>query len=179
MQPGRLMLPRIFEVARVGGLVAAAFFVGGASAEVAVRTHAAIERARADREVGAAGQLVCLEVKDAYGEVVARPRVIAPAGRAAELVLHNPGSEDTIRLAFRIEAVREASGEISLEYALWVPGHDVTAKGRLSLTPGVEQAIDLGGGTLVATWLAVPVPSAAFDAFLESEGARRGPVTAS
>ena len=179
MQPGELMLPRIIEVARVGGLVAAAFVLGGASAEVAVRTHAAIERARADRQVGAAGQLVCLEVKDAYGEVVARPRVIAPTGKAAELVLHDPGQQDAIRLAFRIEAVREASGEIALEYALWVPGHDVRAKGRLSLTPGVEQAVELGGGTLVATWLAVPVPSAAFDSYLESEGARRGPVTAS
>jgi hypothetical protein len=175
------MLPRIFEVARVGGLVAAAFFVGGASAEVAVRTHAAIERARAEREVGKAGQLVCLELKDAYGEVVARPKVIAPAGKAAELVLHDPGQEDAIRLAFRVEAVRdEASGEIALEYALWVPGHDVKAKGRVSLAPGVEQAVELDGGTLVATWLAVPVPSAAFDAFLESEGARRaGVVTAS
>ena len=179
MQPGELMLPRIFEVARVGGLVAAAFVLGGASAEVAVRTHHAIERARADREVGSAGQLVCLEVKDAYGEVVARPRVIAPAGKAAELVLHDPGQQDAIRLAFRIEAVREASGEIALEYALWVPGHDVRAKGRVSLTPGVEQAVELGGGTLVATWMAVPVPSAAFDAYLESEGARIGPATAS
>jgi hypothetical protein len=173
------MLPRIFEVARVGGLVATAFFVGGASTEVAVRTHAAIEHARADREVGAAGQLVCLEVKNADGEVVARPKVIAPSGKAAEVVLHDPGQADTIRLAFRVEAVREASGEIALDYALWVPGRDVKAQGRVSLTPGVEHAIELDGGTLVATWLAVPVPSAAFDAFLESEGARRTIVTAS
>jgi hypothetical protein len=167
------MLPRILEVARVGGLLACAFAVGGASAEVAVRTHDAIQRARAEREVGAAGQLVALELKDADGAIVARPKVIAPTGRPAEGVLREPGEPDLIRLAFRIEAVRDrASGEIALDYALWVPGRDVTARGRLSLTPGVEQAVEIGDGALVASWLAIPVPSAAFDAFLEAEAAR-------
>jgi hypothetical protein len=33
--------------------------------------------------------------------------------------------------------------------------------------------VELEGGALVATWLALPVPSAAFDAYLEAEGARR------
>jgi hypothetical protein len=166
------MLPRILEIARVGGLLACAFAVGGASAEVAVRAHDAIERARAEREVGAAGQLVALELKDAYGEIVARPKVLAPTGKAAEGVLHEPGDPDLVRLAFRIEAVRDASGEIALDYALWLPGRDVTARGRLSLTPGVEQAVEIGDGTLVASWLAIPVPSAALDAFLEAEAAR-------
>jgi hypothetical protein len=157
----------------VAFLLVSAFLVGGASAEVAVRTHEAIARARAEREIGAAGQLVALELTDAFGEVVARPRLIAPAGRAAELVLHDPGAPDTVRLAFRVESTRQASGEIALEYALWIPGHDLSTKGRISLVPGVEQAVELEGGALVATWLALPVPSAAFDAYLEAQGARR------
>jgi hypothetical protein len=166
------MLPRIREVVRAAGLIALAFAVGGASAEVAVRTHHAIHRARVERQVGAAGQLVALQLTDAFGAVVARPRVIAAAGRAAEVVLHEPGDPESVRLAFRVEASREASGEIALDYALWVPGRDVKAAGRVSLSPGVERSVELGDGALVATWLAVPVPSAAFDAFLETEQAR-------
>lgn len=173
------MLPRTSKGARVAVLLVSAFLVGGASAEVAVRTHDAISKARTDREIGAAGQLVALELTDAYGEVVARPRLIAPAGRAAELVLHEPGEPDTVRLAFRVESKRQPSGEIALEYALWVPGHDLSTKGRVSLVPGVVQAVELDGGTLVATWLALPVPSAAFDAYLEEQGAPRPPKTPS
>jgi hypothetical protein len=45
----------------------------------------------------------------------------------------------------------------------------------VSLTPGVEHELPLDGGALVASFLAVPVPSAAFDAYLEAEGARRVP----
>ena len=112
--------------------------------------------------------------------MVARPRVIAPTGKATELVLHEPGAPDTVRLTFRIEAVRESSGDISIDYTLRVPGHDLSAKGRLSLTPGVEQTVELDGGVLVATWIAVPVPSTSFDAFLEGEAAaRRAPGTSS
>lgn len=158
---------------RIAALLAGAFVVGGASAEVAVRTRVAIERVRTEREIGAAGQLVALQLTGADGEVLARPRVIAPTGRAAEVVLHDPAAPDEVRLSFRVEAVREPSGDISLDYTLRVPGRgrarDLTASGRLSLTPGVEQSVELGDGTLVASWLAVPVPSAAFDAFLEGE----------
>jgi hypothetical protein len=166
------MLPRA-SAARVGLLLVSAFLVGGASTEVAVRTHGAIARARAEREIGSAGQLVALELRDPSGEVVARPRIIAPAGKAAEVVLHEPGEAGAVRVAFRVEAVRDATGDISLAYALWVPGHDVKASGTVQLTPGVEQRIALADGALVATWLAVPVPSAALDAYLESESAPR------
>ncbi len=167
------MLPSAWKTARVCLVVLAAFLVGGASAEVAVRTHEAISRARAEREVGGAGQLVALELRDPSGELVARPRIIAPVGKAAEVVLHEPGDPGEVRIAFRVEAVREATGDIALAYALWVPGHDVKASGTMQLTPGVEQRIALGEGALVATWLAVPVPSAALDAYLESEAAAR------
>jgi hypothetical protein len=170
------MIARLPRPLRIAGLLAFAFTVGGASAEVAVRTHDAIERVRAEREIGAAGQLVALRLTDQDGEVLARPRLIAPAGRAAELYLHDPAQPEVVRVAFRVEAVREPSGFISLEYTLHVPGRDLTASGRVSLTPGVEHEIELGEGedALVATWMAVPVPSAQFDAFLEGEaGASR------
>ena len=122
---------------------------------------------------GAAGQLVQLQVTSAGGEVLARPRLIAPAGKQAEVVLHDPARPGEVRLALRIEAARDPSGEIELRYALWIPERALSMHGRVSLTPGVEQELPLGDGTLVASILALPVPSAAFDAYLEAEGARR------
>ncbi|HET8539912.1 MAG TPA: hypothetical protein VFL83_08575 [Anaeromyxobacter sp.] len=169
------MSARLRRTSRVALLLVAAFLVGGASAEVAVRTHAAIERVRAEREIGAAGQLVVLQLQGADGDVIARPRVIAPAGKPTEVVLHEPGDPDAVRLAFRVEATREPSGEIALEYALYLPERAVAERGRVSLTPGVEQQVALAHGTLVASWLAVPVPSAAFDALMEAEAQRRSP----
>ena len=145
------------------------------SAEVAVRTHAALERVRAEREIGAAGQLVVLQLAGPDGEVIARPRLIAPVGRPTELVLHEAGEPAAVRLAFRVEATREPSGEIALDYALYLPDRAVSHRGRLSLTPGVEQQVEIADGTLIATWLAVPVPSAAFDALMEAESQRRSP----
>jgi hypothetical protein len=62
---------------------------------------------------------------------------------------------------------------VALDWTLWVPERAIATSGRLSLTPGVEQAVPVGDGALLATWLSVPVPSAAFDAFLEAERTRR------
>jgi hypothetical protein len=169
------MFPRPLGPASVALVLAAAFLLGAGSAEVAVRTHDAIERVRQEREIGAAGQLVQLQLTSADGEVLARPRLIAPAGKVAELVLHDPARPGEIRLAFRVEATREPSGEISLRYTLSVPDRDLTTRGELSLTPGVEHHLALADGTLVASFLAMPVPSAAFDAYLEAESARRHP----
>jgi hypothetical protein len=169
------MPARSLGPASVALVLAAAFLVGAGSAEVAVRAHDAVERVRHEREVGAAGQLVQLELTGADGAVLARPRLIAPVGKTAELLLHDPARPDTVRLAFRVEATREPSGEIALRYSLWLPEHAVSAKGELSLTPGVEQELPLGDGALVASVLAVPVPSAAFDAYIETESARRAP----
>src|SRR5512145_2119732 len=86
---------------RLTALLVGAFLVGGGSAEVAVRTHAAVERARADREIGSAGQLVAVELHDGDGALIARPRLIAPHGRKAELVLHDPLRPGDVRVAFR------------------------------------------------------------------------------
>jgi hypothetical protein len=158
---------------RFAAILALAFAFGGGSAEVAVRTHLALEKARAVREIGAAGQLVALELTGPDGEVFARPRLICPLGKRAELVLHDPLHPDDVRLAFRVSAQREPTGEIALDYTLWVPEHAISTGGKISLTPGVEHAVQVGDGTLLATWLAVPVPSAAFDAFIETEHQRR------
>jgi hypothetical protein len=54
-----------------------------------------------------------------------------------------------------------------------MPDRAVATSGKLSLTPGVEHAVPVADGALVATWVAVPVPSAAFDAFMEADQARR------
>lgn len=53
-----------------------------------------------------------------------------------------------------------------------MPLRSVEATGSISVTPGVEQAIDFGGLPLGATIFTIPVPSAAFDAYLEFERAR-------
>ena len=161
--------------ASVALVLAAAFLVGAGSAEVAVRTHDAIERVRQVREIGSAGQLVQVQLTAAGGEVLARPRLIAPAGKAAELVLHDPARPAEVRLTFRVEAIRQLAGEIALRYTLSLPDRAISAQGELSLTPGVEHELALGDGTVVASFLAVPVPSAAFDAYLEAETTRRGP----
>jgi hypothetical protein len=169
------MLERLLRRGRIAFLLAGAFVFGGGSAEVAVRTHQAIERIKHEREIGAAGQLVVLELSAPGGEVIARPRIIAPVGKAAHLVLHDPADPESVRFAFRVEAVREPSGDIALAYALWVPEMAIAEQGKVSLTPGVEHAVEIGEGALVASWLAVPVPSAAFDALMEAESARRLP----
>jgi hypothetical protein len=167
------MLARRLSPLTVTLVIGAAFLVGGGSAVVAVRAHTAVERVRHEREIGAAGQLVQLQLSGPDGEVLARPRIIAPAGKAAQVVLHYADRPDEVRLALRVEAVREPSGDIALDYSLWVPDRAITAKGKVSLTPGVEQAMALGEGAVVASFLAVPVPSAAFDAYLENEASRR------
>ncbi|MGC3999954.1 MAG: hypothetical protein QM767_21940 [Anaeromyxobacter sp.] len=129
------------KTGRIALLLCSAFVVGGASAEVAVRTHRAVEQVQAERDAGAAGQLVSLELASADGQVLASPRFIAPTGKAAELVLHDPTKAGQVQLAFRVEAERQSTGQICLAYELWVPGHDVATRGRVSLQPGVQQSI--------------------------------------
>lgn len=165
-----VQVPRVLGVA---ALLMSAFALGGGSTAVALRTHHALERARAEREIGSAGQLVELALTDASGHLVARPRLIAPAGKPAELVLHDPTDPALVRLSFRVEASREPTGEIALDYTLRIPGRELSTTGKLVLTPGVQEAIEIGDSEIVATWLALPVPSAAFDAYLEAETAAR------
>jgi len=157
------------KTVRAIAIVLLSFLVGGSSAEVAVQTHRAIAAARARPAEGDAGDLVALEVRGQGGELIARPRVIAPPGRAARLVLRDPTRPERIRLTLRVEATREPSGEVFLDYEIAVPGEDLLASGQLYATPGVEHALDLGDRPVTATLLTLPVPSAAFDAFLEAE----------
>lgn len=158
---------------RIAALLLLGFAVGGGSAEVAVQTHRAVSRSRADRETGAAGQLVSIEVHGDDGAVIARPRLIAPPGRTAQLVLRDPADPSLVRLKLCVEAVAEPSGDVSLEYRLTLPERDLSRTGKVSIAPGVEQAVELGNGELTAVFLTLPVPSAAFDAYLESQVAQR------
>jgi hypothetical protein len=153
---------------RAVAIVLLSFLLGGSSAEVAVKTHRALARARG-ADAGEGGDLVALELRGETGAIIARPRVITTPGRPAHLILRDPADPERVRLTLRVEANREPSGDVSVDYELSLPGRDYLAAGRLSATPGVELALDLGHLPLTATLLTLPVPSAAFDAFLESE----------
>ncbi len=159
---------------QIAALLVLAFLFGGSSAEVAVQTSRAVKRARADR-MGSVGDLVAFQVLDETGQVIARPRLIAPLGRAAHLVLRDPLDPETVQLALHVETAREASGDILLDYALELPGRSVSASGKVSVTPGVERVLALGDGPVSGKLLALPVPSAAFDAYLEAESTRHAP----
>lgn len=168
MQSAGSMVERLRRIIRVVAILSSAFLVGGASAEVAVRTHAAVEAERRDREAGVAGELISLKLTAPDGSIVAQPRLIAPAGKPARLVLHPPGRPDQFLMSFRVEVAHQG-GLVFLRYELTLPDRAVHSHGSLRLLPGVQQAIPLPQGELVATWLAVPVPSTQFDAFLEAE----------
>lgn len=157
------------KTARAIAVVMLAFLLGGSSAEVAVQTHRALHKQRSSPAAGEGGDLVALELRGEDGEVIARPRLIAPVGRAAHLILRDPSDPRRVRLTLRVEATREPTGEVSVEYEVSLPFEAATACGRISATRGVELALDLGALPLSATLLTVPVPSAAFDAFLEAE----------
>ncbi len=160
---------------RFVALLLLAFVFGSGSAEVALETGRALKRVRAERATGSAGDLVAVELHDEVGDVIARPRLIAPLGRAARLVLRDPANPELVRLALRIEAAREPSGDVALAYELELPGHALAASGRVWVTPGVEQPLDLGDAAVTATLLTLPVPSAAFDAYVEAQSARQPP----
>ena len=173
MHTFRSMDSRPLSAGRIAVLLVMAFAFGSGSAEVAVHTKRAVDKARHEREIGSAGHLVALQLVDENGEVVARPRLICPTGQRAELVLHDPTDPGDVQLRLGVAATREPSGEVALDWTLWVPERAVAESGKVTLTPGVEQPIHLGGGTLIASFLSVPVPSAAFDAYLEAEQHRR------
>jgi len=156
------------KTARAIAVVMLAFLLGGSSAEVAVQTHRALHRQKSS-PTGEGGDLVAFELRGEGGEVIARPRLIAPPGRAAHLVLRDPSDPRRVRLTLRVETTREPTGEVSVEYEVSLPFEAVSATGRVSATQGVELALDLGLLPVTATLLTVPVPSAAFDAFLEAE----------
>ncbi|HEY7725068.1 MAG TPA: hypothetical protein VH880_07035 [Anaeromyxobacteraceae bacterium] len=153
---------------RAVAVVLLCFLLGGSSAEVAVRTHRAFQ---ARSEAAPGGDFLALEVRRGDGELLARPRLIASPGRPAHLVLRDPADPERVRLELRVEATREPSGVVSVDYELSMPGEDLACSGRLAATPGVEHSLDLGDRALAATLLTLPVPSAAFDAWLEAERA--------
>ncbi len=162
----------MLRAGRVLAILSSAFLLGGASAEVAVRTHAAVSAVEKDRQRGAAGELVALELRTADGSVIATPRLIAAGGKPARLVLHAPGRPEDVLLSFRVQTARQRGGLIKLRYELSFPERSMIENGDVWLMPGVRQAMPLHG-ELVATWLAVPVPSDAFDRYLEAQRAAR------
>ena len=161
---------QLLRLGRVAGILLGAFAVGGASAEVAVRTKAAVDQETRARELGAAGEVISLRLTTPEGQVLAQPRLVTAAGRPARLLLHGPRGGDEVLLSFRVETARQQGGLISVRYELSLPDRALRTEGRLRLLPGVSQEIRLGEGELVATWLAVPFP---FDDYLEAERARR------
>jgi hypothetical protein len=158
---------------RIAAILMLSFLFGGSSAEMAVQTHRAIERHRAAQEEGSGGELVALEIQRDDGEVLARPRVIAAPGRVAHLVLRDPEQPDRIRLSLRVATTREASGTLALGYELDMPSEDLACGGVVSVSLGVEQKLDVGDRPLIATVLALPVPSPAFEEFLRAQRAAR------
>jgi hypothetical protein len=154
---------------RAVAIVLFAFLFGGSSAEVAVQAKRAIDRRHAVEEEGSAGQLVALELRGRDGQLLARPRLIAAPGRPAQLELRDPEHPGRIRVALRVEAAREVSGDVTIDYELDLPGEAIASLGRVSVTPGVEQELALGDEGVTATLLTLPVPSTAFDAYLQSE----------
>lgn len=167
------MSDRLRRFGRVALLLAGSFALGGASAEVAVRTKAVVDHEVQVRELGEAGELISLQLTTPEGLVVAQPRLVTAAGRPARLLLHAPGSPDEVLMSFRVETARQKGGLITVRYELSLPDRALRTEGRLRLLPGVRQAIRLPEGELVATFLAVPFPSAHFDRYLEAERARR------
>jgi hypothetical protein len=165
--------------ARVAAILMLSFLFGGSSAEVAVQAKRAIARHRAAAEVGSAGDLVAFEIHGERGELIARPRVLSAPGHPTELVLRDALHPGLVRLALHVATFRDPSGELAVEYAIDLPAAAVVAAGRVQVEAGVERALDLGDGALTARLLAMPVPSAAFDAFLEAERARRAVLDAS
>lgn len=165
------------RASRVAPILVLAFLFGGSSAEMAVQTSRAIARARAERRIGSAGDLVVLEVRGEDGDTLARPRLVSPPGRPTQLVLRDPLDPERVRLSLRVETAREPTGDVSVEYFLEIPALELVSAGRVSATPGVELPLDLGG-MVYAKLLTLPVPSAAFDAYLEAEAQRPPPPSA-
>jgi hypothetical protein len=157
---------------RIAATLVLAFLFGGGAAETFLKTRAAIERQRTPTEEGSAGELVSLELQDEGGEIIARPRMVVSPGRAAELVVRNPEDPAQVRLSLRVETERQPSGLLIVEYRILLPMFAVETSGRINVTPGVEQPIDFGALPLGATIFTIPVPSPAFDAYLEFERAR-------
>lgn len=158
---------------RLLALLAVSFAVGGGSAEIALRARDAVHVAKHQQEeAGAAGDLVALQLRGEDGELLAYPRLVTSPGKAAHLVLRDPANPARVRLSLRVEAVRDPAGFYLLDYALELPGVDVASIGRLDLAPGVERALDLGDVPLTATLVALPVGSAAYEAWLEGERER-------
>ncbi len=158
---------------RVIAILAVAFLVGAASTEGVVRFRAA--RASEGRAAeGSVGDLVAFEIRSEDGATIARSRVVSPTGRVSSVTVRDPGDRSSVRMLLRVTTSREASGSVCVNYAVQVPELALSRTGRVWVKPGEESTLPLGHD-LVAVFTAMPVPSRAFDQFIESERAHRAP----
>lgn len=159
---------------RVTAILVAAFLVGAAGAEAAVRVRREGPPGTSDRiDATVVGDLVSLELRDDTGTVT-RSRLVTPAGRSAEMVLRDPADPRVVRLVLRVATSRDASGDIAVDYSLRAPSLELDTSGRVSVAPGVESGFDVSPD-LRAVVTALPVPSKAFDRWVERERQRRAP----
>ena len=152
-------------------IVAAAFLVGAASTEGVVRLRGA-KPAPAAQADGSIGDLVAFEVRTEEGATVARSRLVSPEGKLASVVVRDPTQPAAVRMVLKVTTSRERSGSVCVNYAVQIPELSLSRSGRVWVKPGVESTLPIGHD-LVAVFTAVPVPSKAFDRYIESERAHR------
>ncbi|HET8733121.1 MAG TPA: hypothetical protein VFM45_05040 [Anaeromyxobacteraceae bacterium] len=158
---------------RVIAVLAAAFLLGAVSTEGVVRLRSARAQAPAPGD-GAVGDLVSFEVRSEDGSTLARSRLVSPGGKLASVTVRDPADPTAVRMVLRVTTTREASGSVCVNYAVQIPELSLTRSGRVWVKPGVESTLPIGHD-LVAVFTALPVPSKAFDRYIESERAIRAP----
>jgi hypothetical protein len=158
---------------RAIAVLAVAFLVGAASTEGVVRLRAEQAQVPAPGD-GAVGDLVSFEVRSEDGATIARSRLVSPGGKLASVTVRDPADPASVRMVLRVTTTREASGSVCVNYAVQIPELSLTRSGRVWVKPGVESTLPIGHD-LVAVFTALPVPSRAFDRFIESERAHRAP----
>lgn len=161
------------KIARAIAILSVAFLVGAASAEGIVRIRTSREAAASAND-GSIGELVSFEVRSEDGATLAKSRLVSPGGKLASVVVRDPGDPTAVRMVLRVTTSREASGSVCVNYAVQIPELSLVRSGRVWVKPGIESTLPIGPD-LVAVFTAFPVPSKAFDQFIESERARKAP----
>jgi hypothetical protein len=158
---------------RVIAVLAAAFLVGAVTTEGVVRLRGNEARAAVPGD-GSVGDLVSFEVRTEDGTTFAKSRLVSPGGKVASVTLRDPADPGSVRMVLRVTTSREASGSVRVNYAVQIPELSLSKTGRVWVKPGVESTLPIGHD-LVAVFTALPVPSKAFDRFIETERAHRTP----
>jgi hypothetical protein len=158
---------------RAIAVLAVAFLVGAASTEGVVRLRGDRAAAVASQD-GSVGDMVSFEVRSEDGATLAHSRLVSPVGKLSSVTVRDPVDPSSVRLVLRVTTSREASGNLRVNYAVQIPELSLSKSGRVWVKPGVESTLPIGHD-LVAVFTALPVPSKAFDQFIESERVRKAP----